>query len=157
MILIVFLGLELGADDYVTKPCNPRELVARIKAILRRSAARAVPGVELAENQIVRFGPFELNLSERLLIRHGRVVPLTTGEFALLSVMAKHPKIALNRDRIMSLVRGRDHAAYERSIDIQISRLRKVIEEDPSNPRYIQTVWGTGYTFVPGEGGSDDT
>lgn len=145
------IGLELGADDYLTKPCNPRELVARIKAILRRTGARVVGAPSNQENQIVSFGPFELNLSTRQLMKAGQVVSMTTGEFALLAVMVKNPKVTLNRDQLMSLARGRDHVAFERSIDIQISRLRRIIEDNPSEPRYIQTVWGAGYTFVPEE------
>lgn len=145
------IGLEIGADDYLTKPCNPRELVARIKAILRRTGSRVVGAPSARENQIYYFGPFELNLSTRQLSKKGKILSITTGEFALLAVMVKHPRVTLNRDQLMSLARGRDHIAFERSIDIQISRLRRIIEENPSEPRYIQTVWGAGYTFVPEE------
>jgi len=151
------IGLEIGADDYLAKPCNPRELVARIKAILRRTGSRVLGAPVTGENQIYTFGPFQLNLSTRHLYKNGKALSITTGEFALLAVMVKHPRVPLNRDQLMSLAKGRDHAAFERSIDIQISRLRKIIEDDPSKPRYIQTVWGTGYTFVPKEVCHSDT
>jgi len=143
------IGLEIGADDYLSKPCNPRELVARIKAILRRTGSRVLGAPSTDENQVYTFGPFVLDLSARHLLKNGKILSITTGEFVLLAVMVKHPRISLSRDQLMSLAKGRDHAAFERSIDIQISRLRKIIEDDPTKPQYIQTVWGTGYVFVP--------
>mgnify|MGYP000155495707 CR=1 FL=1 len=150
------IGLEIGADDYLAKPCNPRELVARIKAILRRTGSR-ISGAPIAEeSQVYYFGPFSLNLSTRQLFKKDDNLYISTSEFALLAVMVKYPKVTLNRDQLISLTKGRDHAAFERSVDIQISRLRKIIENDPSKPRYIQTVWGTGYTFIPDEGGDGE-
>ena len=143
------LGLEMGADDYLAKPFNPRELVARIHAVLRRQAPAPLPGAPAAEHKLVRFGPFELDFSTRLLSRDGKPLVLTTGEFSLLKVLAEHAREPMSRDKLMDLARGREHESYDRSIDVQISRLRKLVEEDPKEPRYIQTVWGFGYVFVP--------
>ncbi|HZP91882.1 MAG TPA: two-component system response regulator OmpR [Burkholderiales bacterium] len=143
-------GLDLGADDYLPKPFNPRELVARINAVLRRqSPASAVPGAPDESMAPVRFGPFELNIANRTLTRDGKAVGLTTGEFAMLKALVAHPRVPLSRDRLMELARGREYGVFDRSIDVQVSRLRKLIEEDPARPRYIQTVWGVGYVFVP--------
>jgi two-component system phosphate regulon response regulator OmpR len=143
------LGLEMGADDYLTKPFNPRELVARINAVLRRQAPLPTPGAPSEADEIVSFGPFTLNLGTRELRRDGAAVPMTTGEFGLLKVMAQHPKAPLSRDKLTELARGREHDTFDRAIDVQVSRLRKLLGEDPANPRYIQTVWGRGYVFVP--------
>ncbi|HSD61348.1 MAG TPA: winged helix-turn-helix domain-containing protein, partial [Burkholderiales bacterium] len=95
------------------------------------------------------FGPFTLDLSTRQLAREGTPVPLTTGEFALLKALAEHPRHSLSREQLMELARGRELEAFDRSIDVQVSRLRRIVEEDPAHPRYIQTVWGHGYVFVP--------
>jgi two-component system phosphate regulon response regulator OmpR len=143
------VGLEMGADDYLAKPFNPRELVARIHAVLRRQAPLETPGAPSAEPKVVEFGPFALHLASRALTRDGENVALTTGEFALLKVLALHPREPMSRDKLMELARGREHESYDRSIDVQVSRLRKVIGEDPQQPRFIQTVWGFGYVFVP--------
>lgn len=143
------VGLEMGADDYLPKPFNPRELVARINAVLRRRQPAGPPGAPASEVQIHRFGAFELNLATRSLVREGADVPLTTGEFSVLKVLVQHPRTPLSRDKLMELARGREYEAFDRSIDVQISRLRKIVEEDPSKPRHIQTVWGFGYVFVP--------
>ena len=144
------VGLEIGADDYLPKPVNPRELLARIRAVLRRSAPVA-PGAPQADGGEVRFGRFRLDLGRRELLRDGMPLKLTGGEFAVLSVLLRHPRQPLSRDRIMSLARGRGHDAFERSIDVAITRLRKLLEEDPRQPRLLQTVWGVGYVFVPPE------
>jgi two-component system, OmpR family, phosphate regulon response regulator OmpR len=145
-------GLEIGADDYLPKPFNPRELVARINAVLRRqSPAAAVPGAPDESKHPARFGPFELNIANRTLERNGVLVSLTTGEFAMLKALVTHPRVPLSRDRLMELARGREYGMYDRSIDVQVSRLRKLIEDDPAKPRYLQTVWGVGYVFVPDE------
>ncbi|MNZ57611.1 Transcriptional regulatory protein OmpR [compost metagenome] len=141
-------GLEQGADDYLAKPFNPRELLARIRAVLRRQTP-LVPGAPGSEEQSVSFGDYELNLGTRELSRGGEVHMLTTGEFAVLKALVQHAREPLTRDKLMSLARGREWDALERSIDVQISRLRRLIEPDPSKPRYIQTVWGVGYVFVP--------
>jgi two-component system phosphate regulon response regulator OmpR len=141
-------GLEQGADDYLAKPFNPRELLARIRAVLRRQAP-VVPGAPGSEEETVTFGDYVLNLGTRELSRGGEVHMLTTGEFAVLKALVQHAREPLTRDKLMSLARGREWDALERSIDVQISRLRRLIEPDPSKPRYIQTVWGVGYVFVP--------
>ncbi|GGE37001.1 DNA-binding response regulator [Halopseudomonas oceani] len=141
-------GLEIGADDYLPKPFNPRELVARMKAVLRRQAPQ-VPGAPSTDDDQVTFGEFTLNLATRELKRGDEVNMLTTGEFAVLKALVRHPREPLTRDKLMQLARGREWDALERSIDVQISRLRRMLEPDPSKPRYIQTVWGVGYVFVP--------
>jgi len=143
------VGLEMGADDYLAKPFNPRELVARINAVLRRQRAPEMPGAPAAEERVVEFGPYALNLATRSLARDGENVPLTTGEFSLLKALASHPREPMSRDKLMELARGREHESFDRSIDVQVSRLRKLLGEDPQSPRYIQTVWGFGYVFVP--------
>lgn len=142
------IGLEMGADDYLPKPFNPRELVARIHAVLRRrSAQQAVPAAPV--NEVIFFGRVTLDLSRRTLERDGNTVHLTTGEFSLLKVLVSHPRTPLSRDKLMELARGREYEVFDRSIDVQISRLRKLIEPDPAHPVHIQTVWGFGYVFVP--------
>ena len=143
------LGLEMGADDYLAKPFNPRELVARIHAVLRRQAPAATPGAPTQEAKLVEFGPFALHLANRALTRDGEPIALTTGEFALLKALALHPREPMSRDKLMELARGREHESYDRSIDVQVSRLRKLLGEDPQAPRFIQTVWGFGYVFIP--------
>jgi len=142
------VGLEMGADDYLPKPFNPRELVARIHAVLRRQSERSTPGAPTPTGRIA-FGPFELDTAARTLTDGKRIIHLTTGEFSLISVFAQHPRQPLAREKLMFLARGRDHDLFDRASDVQVSRLRKLIEPDPANPRYIQTVWGFGYVFVP--------
>ena len=142
------VGLEMGADDYLPKPFNPRELVARIHAVLRRHTERRAPGAPAPEGT-VPFGPFMLDLAARTLTRGDTTVHLTTGEFALVKVFVQHARQPLAREKLTLLARGRDHDVFDRAIDVQVSRLRKLIEPDPANPRYIQTVWGFGYVFVP--------
>ena len=141
-------GLEAGADDYLPKPFNPRELLARVKAVLRRQV-KELPGAPSQQEAVVTFGPFSLDLSTRTLTKDGETVSLTTGEFAVMKALVQHPREPLTRDKLMNLARGREWSAMERSIDVQVSRLRRLIEDDPSNSRYIQTVWGVGYVFVP--------
>ncbi len=143
------VGLELGADDYLPKPFNPRELVARIHAVLRRRGQQPPPGAPAATEESVRFGSVVIDLATRELTRAGKTTPLTTGEFALLKVLTAHPRQPMSRDKLMELARGREYDVFDRSIDVQVSRLRKLVEDDPSKPRHIQTVWGFGYVFVP--------
>ncbi len=143
-------GLEIGADDYLGKPFNPRELLARIHAVLRRRPQAEVPGApSSADKEVITFGAFSLDLGTRSLSKNGQNIPLTSGEFAMLKALARHPKQALSRDRLAQLARGRDFEPFDRSLDVQISRLRKMIETDPASPKVIQTVWGGGYVFVP--------
>jgi len=143
------IGLEMGADDYLPKPFNPRELLARIHAVLRRRGPDEAPGAPAQEPQTVSFGEFVLDLSTRQLTRHGEQVAITTGEFAVMKAFARHPRVPLSREKLMEMARGREYEAFDRSLDVQISRLRKLIEADPAKPRYIQTVWGLGYVFIP--------
>ena len=143
------VGLEVGADDYLPKPFNPRELVARIGAVLRRRGPDEIPGAPSETPQSFEFGQFVLDLGTRTLKKSGETVPLTTGEFSVLKVFARHARQPLSREKLMELARGREYEVFDRSLDVQISRLRKLIEPDPSSPLYIQTVWGLGYVFIP--------
>ena len=145
------VGLEVGADDYLPKPFNPRELLARIHAVLRRRPPPEVPGAPSLEQQVVKFGPFEFDLGQRTLRKSGEDVPLTTGEFAMLKALVRHPRQPLSREKLAQLARGREFEPFDRSLDVQMSRLRKLIETDAAAPRYLQTVWGVGYVFVPDE------
>jgi two-component system OmpR family response regulator/two-component system phosphate regulon response regulator OmpR len=142
------IGLEMGADDYLPKPFNPRELLARIHAVLRRQGS-APPGAPQADDAPIMFGKIEVDLAARTLKRGDELLPLTTGEFAVLKVLLQHPRQPLSRDKLMTLARGREQGPFDRAIDVQVSRLRKLIEADPTQPRYLQTVWGFGYVFVP--------
>lgn len=146
------VGLEMGADDYIPKPFNPRELLARIHAVLRRRPVADAPGAPSMTDEVVKFGEFQLDLGTRVLRKNGEPVPLTTGEFAVLKAFARHPKQPLSRDKLMEIARGREYEAFDRSLDVQVSRLRKMIEPDPSKPRFLQTVWGVGYVFIPDGG-----
>ena len=142
------VGLEMGADDYVTKPFNPRELLARIKAVLRR-AHSLPPQPERPAARQLRFDRWTFDVARRELVgEDGVAVPLSTGEFLLLSVLVRRPGMVLTRDQLLDLTRGRDAAVFDRSIDNQVSRLRKKIEADPRRPRLIKTHWGGGYSFA---------
>jgi two-component system, OmpR family, phosphate regulon response regulator OmpR len=143
------VGLEMGADDYLPKPFNPRELVARINAVMRRRAAPPPPGAPSDSAESVTFSNMTVDLATRTLVKDGKPITLTTGEFALLKVLVTHPRLPLSRDKLMELARGREYEVFDRSIDVQVSRLRKLIEKDPAHPAHIQTVWGFGYVFVP--------
>jgi two-component system OmpR family response regulator len=143
------LGLEIGADDYVTKPFSPRELLARIKAVLRRTAGGGAGAVHAPDTAGYAFGGWVLKTGERELVdAEGVTVPLSTGEYNLLHAFVTHPRRVLSRDQLLDLSQGRELAAFERSIDNHISRLRRKIEADPSDPQLIKTVWGGGYTLA---------
>lgn len=139
------VGLEVGADDYLAKPFSPRELLARIRAVLRRQRVSMVAD----ETTTVSFGDFVLDLDAQRLLRHGREVELTAGDFTLLEVLATHPNRVLTRDQLVDRIKGFDRSPYDRSIDVRVTRLRKKIEADPSSPAFIRTVWGRGYIFTP--------
>lgn len=139
------VGLEVGADDYLPKPFNPRELLARIRAVLRRGTNKA----GAPKGEVARFGPFALDMASQSLSRDGEDIPLTQAEFALLKIFVEHPNRALSRDQIMDWLKGFERDPFDRSIDVRVTRLRKKIEEDPANPAYIRTVWGQGYLFAP--------
>lgn len=143
------VGLEVGADDYLGKPFNPRELLARIHAVLRRRPPQEVPGAPSVDQETVKFGPFSFDLAARTLHKDTEELTLTTGEFAMLKALVRHPRVPLSREKLAQLARGRGFEPFDRSLDVQVSRLRKLIEEDATSPRYIQTVWGVGYVFIP--------
>ncbi|RZL39195.1 MAG: response regulator [Rubrivivax sp.] len=142
------LGLEMGADDYLAKPFAPRELLARIQAMVRRQqqlGAHLGPAGEAA----VSFGPFTLYPSQRRLERDGVAVEISTVEFQLLRALASQPNRPLGREKLLTMAHGDEHGVSDRSLDVQVMRLRRIIEADPGAPRHIQTVWGLGYVFLP--------
>jgi two-component system, OmpR family, phosphate regulon response regulator OmpR len=142
------VGLEMGADDYLPKPFNPRELLARINAVLRRH--EHTPESEAGnKSEVFSFGEFVFDANTRSLSKAGVPITITSGEFTLLKVFTEHPRQPLSRDRLMQLARGRELDVFDRSIDVQVSRLRRIIETDPARPRYLQTMWGFGYVFIP--------
>lgn len=141
------VGLEVGADDYLGKPFNPRELLARIRAVLRRVRGQSVEAGE--PTQQFAFGEFVLDLAAHQLSRDGKVVALTSGEFDLLTILVNHPNKVLDRDRILDLLTGAERSPFDRSIDVRVTRLRGKIEVDPAQPVYIKTIWGKGYMFCP--------
>jgi len=140
------VGLEVGADDYLAKPFNPRELLARIRAVLRRSAA---PAADADVRDVRSFGRFALDLDAHQLLRDGVEIALTSGEFDLLAVLSAQPNRVLDRDRILDLLTGAERSPFDRSIDVRVTRLRAKIEADPAKPAFIKTVWGKGYMFCP--------
>ena len=141
------VGLELGADDYLAKPFNPRELLARIRAVLRRTGRPAYAVQETSS--AAQFGAFTLDLASHQLRRGDEDIPLTSGEFDLLAILVSHPNKVLHRDRILDLLTGAERSPFDRSIDVRITRLRSKLENDPANPVFIKTIWGKGYMFCP--------
>ena len=139
------VGLEMRADDYLPKPFNPRELLARINAIIRRKEKFSIK----SSTKTINFGNFIFDIQNRSLSKKGKNISITTGEFNLLKVFTERPKQPLSRDQIMQLARGKELDVFDRSIDVQISRIRKLIEDDANNPKYLQTKWGFGYIFNP--------
>lgn len=136
------VGLEVGADDYLGKPFNPRELLARVRAVLRRSGTPNTASV-------VEFSDFRLEVAGHRLTKSGKLVALTSGEFDLLRILVRHPNKVLDRDRLLDLLTGAPRAPFDRSIDVRITRLRSKIEANPAAPVFIRTVWGKGYMFCP--------
>ena len=144
------IGLEMGADDYLPKPFGSRELIARIKAVLRRSQERCCGDRPTEQPKRYRFERWRLDTGGRELVRKdGVTVPLSTGEYDLLIALIERPQRVLSRDQLLDLARGRSASALDRSIDTQVSRLRKKLERDPTDPKIIKTVWGGGYMFTP--------
>ena len=143
------IGLEVGADDYLPKPFNPRELVARVKAILRRTRM-AQHAAEAVQQEVYRFAGWTLDVASRdLTAPDGEPTPLTGGEFDLLLVLLQHPYRVLNRDQLLDWTRGRSANPYDRAIDVQLSRLRKKLGDDGAEPSFIKTVRGGGYLWAP--------
>ena len=142
------VGLEMGADDYLPKPFNPRELLARIKAVLRRASHDDRDEDEKRPPAVIETGGLVLNTAKQSLTRDGGEIPLSTTEFKILRVLMENPNRVLSRDRLMTLARGRDFMAFDRSIDVHISKLRAKLETEPKSPKRIKTVWGSGYMFV---------
>ena len=142
------VGLEMGADDYLPKPFNPRELLARIRAVLRRNTTTAPAEDDSSASQI-SFGEFTLDTEHKLLFRTGEEVELTSGEMALLIVLAQHPNRVLSREQLMEMISGHNLEPFDRSIDVRITPLRHKIEQEASSPRFIRTAWGQGYRFTP--------
>jgi DNA-binding response OmpR family regulator len=141
-------GLDGGADDYLAKPCNPRELLARIHAVLRRTSGPAAVSSRAGTSPI-RFGRCALDPASRVLLRDGEALQLSAAEFAVLFALVSRPGQTLSRERLARLARGRGVGVQDRSIDMQLARLRKLVEDEPSRPKFLRTVWGAGYAFVP--------
>ena len=142
------VGLELGADDYLGKPFNPRELLARVQAVLRRR--KTLPSAAAPEQrEPFSFGRFTLDFQSRTLHQEGKPLTLSGSEFALLKIFVNHPMRTLTRERLLELLHGPEYDGTDRGIDVQVWRLRRILETDPSVPRFIQTVRGRGYVFVP--------
>ena len=144
------VGLEIGADDYLVKPFDPRELLARVKAVLRRTAEPAVPAASTETRPMLSFASWRLDVARReLRSTDNTLMFLSGGEFDLLLAFAEHPQRVLTRDQLLDLARGVSHAAFDRSIDVQVSRLRRKLESDPKSPSVIRTVRNGGYIFTP--------
>lgn len=143
------VGLEVGADDYLAKPFNPRELLARIRAVLRRNEESNNPLLNDWQLLQHKFGDFMLDLNTRTLLKSGKPIDLTSGEFYLLRIFVENQNRVLSRDQIMDRLKGYERSPFDRSIDVRITRLRRKMEEDPASPVFIRTVWGEGYMFTP--------
>ena len=143
------IGLEVGADDYLAKPFNPRELLARIRAVLRRNEESTLAAKAEMPDGVNRFGVFQLDMNTRTLLKNSVEIALTAGEFNLLRIFIEHPNRVLSRDHLMDLMKGYERSPFDRSIDIRVTRLRRKIESTPANPEYVRTVWGEGYLFTP--------
>jgi DNA-binding response OmpR family regulator len=141
------VGLELGADDYLPKPFEPRELVARIQSVLRRS-------LEIMKTSRLHFKNLVVDINKQLVLLEGEAVELTTMEFEILHLLMKSPGKVFDRDQIMDSLRGLDWEAFDRSVDVLVSRLRQKLKDDPKSPRFIRTIWGRGYKFI-GEGSGE--
>lgn len=146
------VGLEVGADDYLAKPFSSRELLARIRAVLRRCPLPESSRPGTSEGSIV-FGKLRLDLPAQRLLQDGKEMPITSGDFALLRILAEHPHQVLSRDRLMDLLKGFERNPFDRSIDVRVTRLRRKIEPDPAHPVFIRTVRGEGYLFTPDAAG----
>jgi two-component system phosphate regulon response regulator OmpR len=146
-------GLETGADDYLGKPFDPRELAARIDAMLRRETRNGA--APMLKGGVCRFGDWEFDRSARRLSREDLTVSLTSGEFILLNALVDNAGRPMKRERLLELTRGENGKSFDRAVDVQIHRLRRMIEIDPAHPRYLQTVWGVGYVFVPDADSAD--
>ena len=142
------VGLELGADDYLPKPFNPRELLARMKAILRRAVSADTGKASLEGGLLIKAGGLTLNQAKQTVATEAGELELSSTEYRILKVLMKHPNTVLSRDQLMTLAQGRDFMAFDRSIDVHISKLRAKLEPDPRSPKRIKTVWGSGYMFV---------
>ena len=142
------VGLELGADDYLPKPFNPRELLARMKAVLRRSGSEERGGGEKGRPIVINAAGISLNTAKQTAFAEGKEMELSGAEFRILEVLMRNPNIVMSRDQLMTLARGRDFTAFDRSIDVHISKLRSKVEADSSSPKRIKTIWGAGYMLV---------
>ncbi len=142
------VGLELGADDYLPKPFNPRELLARVKAVLRRATHGDEPVRPKESDGTISVGDLTLNRLKHTILVRGKEIELSSTEFKILKALMEHPNTVLNRDQLMNIARGRDFEAFDRSIDVHISKLRAKVEINPRSPKRIKTVWGSGYMFV---------
>lgn len=143
------VGLEVGADDYLPKPFNPRELLARIRAVMRRLDHHPTQQTPPPDETSYRFGEFMLDLVSHSLIHDHEPVELTPGDFALLEAFVSRPNRVLSRDNLIELLKGYERSPYDRSIDVRVTRLRRKIEPQPEHPQYIRTIWGKGYMFTP--------